>query len=250
MTTSPPSTRRAEFLAGMQATIPLTLGALPFGIIFGALAVTSGIGAAGAMALSLIVFAGSSQFIAVGLFRDNASAIVIIMTTFIVNVRHALYSASLAPYMKHLSQRWLLPLMFWLTDETFVIAIQRYQAADESPYKHWFYFGSALLMYVNWSLYTLIGVVAGSAISDPASWGLDFAMSATFIGMIMLMLKARPMLAAAVTAAIVAVVSHSLPYQLWLIAAALAGVAAGVIVESARGTPAADVQPTPQEAKS
>ena len=106
------STRRGEFVGGIKATFPLILGAIPFGIIFGAVAVNSGLTPWQAQAMSLFVFAGSAEFIAVGLIAQGLAPALIILTTFVVNLRHALYSASLAPYMKHLPQRWLVPLGF------------------------------------------------------------------------------------------------------------------------------------------
>lgn len=227
------TTRRSEFIDGAKATIPLIVGAIPFGIIFGALAITSGISPAGAVAMSALVFAGSSQFIATGLIAGSANPLVIILTTFVVNLRHALYSATLAPHMKHLPQRWLLPLGFWLTDETFVVAINRYNQRDDSPHKHWYYFGSALSMYANWQVCTWIGILAVSAIDQEqlASLGLDFAMIVTFIGMLVPMLKGRPVLAAVIVASLTAVIANPLPHKLGLILAALAGVVAGVIAE-------------------
>src|SRR5215510_8651043 len=139
-------TRRSEFLAGVRATIPLEIGGIPFAIIFGALAVNSGLSPAAAMGFSLFVYAGSAQFIGANLVKQGVGIVLIVFTTFIINVRHGLYSATLAPHVKHLPQRWLLPLGFWLTDETFVMVINRYSQADNSPYKHWFYLGSAVSM--------------------------------------------------------------------------------------------------------
>ncbi len=95
--------RRSEFLAGMKATIPLIVGAIPFGIIFGAVAVNAGISPMAAQAMSLFVFAGSAQFVAAGLVAGGAGLIIIILTTFVVNVRHGLYSMSLAPYVRKLA---------------------------------------------------------------------------------------------------------------------------------------------------
>lgn len=225
------STPRSEFLAGVRATIPLVVGAIPFGIIFGALAIAGGLPPALPLALSALVYAGSSQFIAVGLITGGASIPVIILTTFVVNLRHALYAATLAPYMKHLPQRWIAPLGFWLTDETFAVAIQHYQDGQPSPYKHWFYLGSAIFMYINWQLCTIVGMVAGGAIPDPRSWGLDFAMSVTFIGIIVPIIKTRPTLIAVIVASAAAVAFNGLPNKLGLMIAAVCGVAAGVIAE-------------------
>ena len=222
------ATRRAEFWDGFRATVPLVVGAIPFGIIFGAVAVTSGLSAGATAAMSALVFAGSSQFIAAGLVAGGAGLLVIILTTFIVNLRHALYSASLAPHMKGLPQRWLAPLGFWLTDESYVVVIARYQKEGPSPYKHWFYLGSAVFMYTNWQLCTWIGIVAGQAIPNPQSWGLDFALAVTFIGMVVPGLRVRSVAVSVAAAAASALAFNGLPNKLGLIVAALLGVAAGV----------------------
>jgi branched chain amino acid efflux pump len=229
------STPRAEFLAGVKATIPLVIGAFPFGVIFGALAITSGVSTFGTMALSVIVFAGSAQFIGVGLIAAGVSAPIIILTTFVVNLRHALYSATLAPYVKHLPQRWLLLLGFTLTDEAFVVASTHYAEPSDNTNRHWYFLGSELLLYVCWQIFTWIGIFAGKLIPDPARFGLDFAMSVTFIGMLVPLMKSRPVLAAVVVAGIVAVLTATMPNKIGLIIAALAGVAAGVIVEARSG---------------
>jgi 4-azaleucine resistance transporter AzlC len=232
MQAPPEPTRRSEFLNGVKATIPLEIGGIPFGIIFGATAVASGISPLGAIGMSLFVFAGSAQFIAVGLVAAGTDVLWIIITTFVVNARHALYSTSLAPYLKHLPHKWLLPLGYMLTDEAFVVAITRYQQPDDSPYKHWYFLGSALSMFVVWQLVTVIGIVAGTAIPDMRSWGLDFALIVTFIGMLVPLIKNRPAVIATVVAGATALITYSLPNQLFIMVAALAGVIAGVIAES------------------
>lgn len=220
-----------EFRAGIRATFPLIVGATPFGIIFGAVAVNSGLSAWAAAAMSLFVFAGSSQFVAAGLMAGGAGLFVIILTTFVVNLRHSLYAVTLAPYVKHLPQQWLLPLGFSLTDETFLVAVDRYQQPDQSPYKHWYQAGSAFIMYTNWQFWTWVGIVAGQALPDPAGWGLDFALVVTFVGMLIPGLRSRPMVACALVAGAAAVLFASLPNRLGLIAATLAGVAVGLLVE-------------------
>jgi 4-azaleucine resistance transporter AzlC len=227
------STRRSEFLAGARAILPLILGAIPFGIIYGAVAVANGLSPAAAQGMSLFVFAGSAQFIAAGLVAEGLPVGLIILTTFVVNLRHALYAASLAPFMKHLPQRWLIPLGFWLTDESYAATIGRFNEPDDSPYKHWFYFGSAVAMYTNWQICTLIGILAGQQIPDPQGWGLDFAMVVTFIGIIVPLVKNRPALVSVVVAGVVSVLAPGLPNKLGLMAAALLGIAAGVLAEIA-----------------
>jgi 4-azaleucine resistance transporter AzlC len=243
MTETTVTTRRGEFLAGARATLPLIVGAIPFGIIFGAVAITSGLSPAGALSMSLFVFAGAAQFIAAGLIAAGVGGGLIILTTFIVNLRHALYGASLSPYMKHLPQRWLLPLGFWLTDESYAVVISRYHQSDDSPHKHWFFLGSAVLMYVNWQLCTLIGITAGQAVPDARGWGLDFAMVVTFIGIVVPLVRTRPMLVAVIVAGGAALLFHDLPSQMGLMVAALLGIAAGYIAETRAAGASAALQP-------
>lgn len=228
------TSRRSEFWAGARATIPLIVGAIPFGIIFGAAAVTGGLTPAATAAMSAIVFAGSSQFAAAGLVAGGAGVLIIVFTTFVINLRHAFYGATLAPAMHHLPQRWLLPLGFLLTDETFLVVSARYRQPDASPYKHWYFLGSAVFMYVNWQLCTLIGIVAGQSIPDPARWGLDFALPVTFIGMLVPSLRSRPVVACVLAAGASALLFRALPHQLGLIVASLLGIAAGVVADLLR----------------
>jgi len=227
-----PSSPTTEFLAGMKATIPLVIGAIPFGVIFGTLSASSGLSFAGALAMSAIVFAGSAQFIALGLLATGTAWPIIVLTTFVVNVRHMLYATALVPYVKQLSVPWRVPLAFWLTDETFAVVINRYYQPDALAHKHWYYLGSALFMYLNWQLCTFLGLTFGQMIPNAAAWGLDFAMPVTFIGMVIPYLKNRPMWIAVVVAGVVAVLAAPLPHKLGLLLAALSGMAAGLVAET------------------
>ncbi len=134
MITSPP-TARQEFLAGLKAELPIAVGGIPFGLIYGVLALASGLPPLMALAMSPIVFAGSAQFIGVQLIGAGTPGLVIVLTAFVVNLRHALYSTSLAPQMKHLPRRWQLLLAYLLTDEAYAMTIIRYlqDRHDEWP---------------------------------------------------------------------------------------------------------------------
>ncbi|AYC32211.1 branched-chain amino acid ABC transporter permease [Pseudomonas cavernae] len=223
--------RQHEFLQGARDIVPLVVGAIPFGIIFGTLAGASGLSTWQTLGMSLLVFAGSAQFIAITLLGGGAGLAVLLLTTFVVNLRHALYSATLQPFVRHLPKRWRMPLAFWLTDEAFAVVQHRYAERDASAHKHWYYLGAALTMYLNWQLCTLVGVLFGQAVPNLAAWGLDFAMLATFIGIVVPMLKNRPQVAAALVAGAVALLCNDLPYKLGLMAAALAGIAVGIVLE-------------------
>jgi len=229
----------SEFLAGARDSFPLIVGAIPFGIIFGTLALSSGLSFAGAMAMSAFVFAGSAQFIAVGLIAAGIGWPLIVLTTFVVNLRHALYSATLAPYISKLPHRWQIPLAFGLTDETFAVVINRYLAdnytrTESSPYKHWYYLGSMAFMYINWQVCTFLGLTIGQILPNVAAWGLDFAMPVTFIGMVIPYLKNRAMVSTVVVAGVVSLLAYSLPHSSGLMVATLAGIVAGVMVQRMR----------------
>lgn len=223
--------RRAELAAGSRATLPIMIGVVPFGIIFGALAVASGIPAYVTAGMSAFVFAGSAQFVAVGLIAGGTGIVVIILTTFLVNLRHNLYAATLAPHLSGLPHRWLLPLAFWLTDETYVVVIQRFHRGAESHHKHWFYLGSALTMYTLWQISTWAGIWAGTSIPDPAGWGLDFALPATFIAMLIPLIRSRGVGVCVLVAGAASLLLHGLPHQSGLVVAMIAGSLAGASVD-------------------
>lgn len=227
------SNESSEFWSGARDTIPVVVGAIPFGIIFGALAINAGLSVAATLGMSLFVFAGSSQFVAAGLVAQGAGILVIVLTTFVVNLRHALYSAALGPYLSKLPQRWLVPLGFWLTDETFAVVVQRYARGDESPYKHWYHLGSSVAMYSNWLLCTAIGMVAGTQLQGMANWGLEFAMVVTFIGIVVPLLRNVPMILCAVVAGAVSLLLREWPNQLGLMLGALAGIAVAMLAQVA-----------------
>lgn len=220
-----------EFVRGMRDTVPMIVGAIPFGILFGALSITAGLSVWAALAMSLLVFAGSAQFIAVTLVASGTPAGVIVLTTFVVNLRHALYAASLGSYLRGLPMRWLLPLAHWMTDETYAVVVQRFERSTEAGHRHWYFAGSGAFMYANWQLCTVIGIFAGQRLTDLREWGLEFAMVVTFIGIVVPMLETRPMLLSAVAAALVALLAHELPGQVGLLLAAATGIGVGYFTE-------------------
>lgn len=222
---------RAALLAGVRDTVPMLVGAAPFGVIFGTLAIASGIPVWAVLALSALVFAGSSQFVAVSLIGGGAVLPVIWLTTFVVNLRHALYSASLLPAVRELPARWRWLLAFWLTDETYAVVEHRLRTQGVADGGAAYWLGSSLAMYLNWQLWTVAGVLLGQSVPGLAELGLDFAMVATFAAIVAPQLRQRPVLAAALAAGGVALLARHLPYKLGLMLAALAGVLAGLLAE-------------------
>jgi len=219
-----------QFWAGVRAEIPLLIGVFPFGMIYGALALNAGLSNAAAQMMSSIVFAGSAQFVTAQLVHDAAPGFVIILTIAVVNLRHVLYSASLAPYLSALSTRWKLLLSYLLTDEAYAPTVIKYERDGMTLFSHWFLLGAGLALWSTWQVSTALGIFLGTAI--PESWSLDFALPLTFIAMVIPVLKGRPYVAASLSAGLVALLAYSLPFKLGLILAALVGIAVGTFLES------------------
>lgn len=231
------SEARKTFWDGVRAESPILIGVFPFGMIYGALAINSGLSALSSQMMSSIIFAGSAQFVTAQLVHDAAPALVIIFTIAVVNLRHMLYSASLAPYLKNLSSKWKVLLSYLLTDEAYAPSILKYEETGIKPFSHWFLLGAGFSLWLTWQVSTALGIFLGAAI--PETWPLDFALPLTFIAMVVPALKNRPMIAAAVVAGLVAVLAYSIPFKLGLILAALTGIVVGTILEgrkSSRGT--------------
>lgn len=247
--------RFAEFRSGVQAELPILIGVAPFGMIYGVLALSAGMPPAAAQAMSAVVFAGSAQIVLTQLVSTGAPALVMILTVAVINLRHALYSASLAPYVQRLSPAWKLLLSYLLTDEAYVVTVLHYEqteatakaspAAAQMPdpaavspgpdYRHWFYLGAGLALWSCWQLSTALGIFLGARV--PASWGLEFTLPLTFIALVVPNLRSRATLTAALAAGLVAVLAYSLPYKLGLMVAALVGVLAGLLVDRREEAP-------------
>jgi len=219
------------FLAGVQAEFPLLVGVAPFGMIYGVLALSAGLEPSPAQMMSSIVFAGSAQFITAQLLRDLAPGLVIVLTIAIVNLRHMLYSASIAPYTRDLPMRWKVMLSYLLTDEAYATSIIHYEENGKTLTGHWFFLGAGIALWVTWQISTAAGIFLGTTL--PPEWPLEFALPLTFIAIIMPALKDRPAVAAALSAGATALLAYHLPFKLGLILAALVGILVGTLLEKA-----------------
>lgn len=219
-----------EFWNGVRAEFPLLIGVFPFGMIYGALALDAGLSALASQMMSSIVFAGSSQFITAQLVKDAAPGFVVVVTIAVVNLRHMLYSASLAPYLKHLSLQWKVLLSYLLTDEAYAPSILKYEAEGTKPFSHWFLLGAGFSLWSTWQVSTALGVFLGAEIPDDLP--LDFALPITFIAMVVPVLKKTPMVAAALSAGLTALLAIHLPFKLGLILAAFVGIVVGTLLDN------------------
>lgn len=230
----PVPSRATSFVAGVRDTVPMIVGAAPFGLIFGALVATTPLATWHGQLMSLAVFAGSSQFIAAGLFATGVGYVVLWATTLIVNLRHMLYAANLLPHVRHLNLRWRALLGFLLTDETFAVTSSHFHRQPDDPMGHWYFLGSGLSMYINWQIWTLAGLLFGAAFPRLQTLGLDFAMVATFIAIIVPQMARMPWAIATVVAGASAYLCRGLPYKLGLLVAVTLGIAAGMLALHAK----------------
>src|SRR3990170_5474026 len=152
------SSARAEFIAGVRDELPIVVGVVPFGMIYGALAVGAGMPSTVTQAASVVIFAGSAQFLTAQLVGAGTPAVVIIASAVIVNLRHLLYSASMAPYLRPLRPAWRWGLAYLLTDEAYAVTITRFRAqqARGLPMLHrrWYLLGAGLTLWVSWQAST------------------------------------------------------------------------------------------------
>jgi predicted branched-subunit amino acid permease len=156
---------------------------------------------------------------------------VIWLVTFILNLRHTLYAATLVGYVRHLSVGWRFILSAGLTDETFAAMEDRYRRLGVHRNSHWAYLASIIAMHLNWNCWTLIGIAAGSQMSGLDGLGLEFAAIATFIGMVVQKLRTPGARTAAAVAGILAALLATLPYKMGLTVATLVAIAVAVLVE-------------------
>jgi 4-azaleucine resistance transporter AzlC len=193
----------------LSAAMPVVLGYLPIGFAYGVLAINAGLSIFQTVLMSIIVYAGSAQLIAVSLFAQAIHPLSIIATTFIVNLRHMLMSAALAPHMRHWKSYQVSLFSFELTDESFGVHSLRFDRGENQP-------KSTILINLicqfAWVLGSLLGAVAGNLIRDVRPFALDYALPAMFIALLILQIKNHKHL-------IIALISAGLSLILWQLGA-------------------------------
>lgn len=224
-TPPPRGTSSHSFWQGLRAFVPLVPGVVPFGMVAGIAAVQVGFTPLQSMAFSLIGYAGSAQLVASQMF-GHTPVLLIVLATLIVNLRFAMYSASMLPLFGGvpLARRWL--LAYSLTDQSYAVAMGR-PATEPHPVAY--FAGATTLMWFSWQVGTAFGALLGASI--PASWPLEFAVPLSFIALLIPVLRSRPQVLAAAVSAAVAVAAHGLPFRLNLILGAVCGIAAGLLVQ-------------------
>lgn len=223
---------RSEFRDALIDIAPALLAGMPMGLLFGALAVAQGMSPLEVLLMSSLVFAGGAQFAALGLWQYPLPIAALLVSTALINARHILMGASLAPKLRRFTILGRLIGFGLMADENWALAERR--AADR-PLSAGYYFGMAVVFWANWVLWSFLGACLGPTLGDPDRFGADFAFVAIFIGLIVALSRGRRrsfgiVAASAATAALV----HSVIGSPWhVLSGALAGTAAAALLHRA-----------------
>lgn len=222
---------RGAFFKGMRDGAPFLIVIVPFGMLFGVAAREAGWDIAQIIGMSVLVVAGASQFTALQLLQDQAPTLIVILTATAVNLRHAMYSASIAPHLGPLPLWRRALVAYALVDQTYGAAMNRYALEPQMSHreKAAYFAGVATQTCGVWYLASVAGAVIGSGL--PPALALDFAVPVAFISLFAPALRSLPHLAAALVSAAGALALAAIPYGLGLIAAAGAAMATGAAVE-------------------
>ncbi len=218
------------FLYGARSAMPIVLGYVPLGFAFGVLAVDSGLTIFEATLMSLLCITGSGQYIAASMLSLGASTLSILLTILLINLRYLLMSASLATtHMRNWRTGLLGLISFWITDETYAVSIMKLKNEELKPA---FFFGLDLPSHGSWVFSSFLGAAVGNLISNPEALGLNFALTAMFISLLMILVTERLMVMVATLAGFVSILlAAGLHMKGNIIIAAVLAATLGVMLE-------------------
>ncbi len=229
------SRTRSAYWRGFRDGAPFILVIAPFGMLFGVVATEAGMDLIQTMAMTFIVIAGAAQFASVQLLTEDAPVFVAVLTGLAVNLRMAMYSASLSPHLGKARTWKKILAAYFMVDQSYAVSIAKYETEPEMPVdeKAAYFFGVVSPICPLWYVFTLIGALIGTAI--PPEYALDFAIPITFIALVAPSLRSLPHLAAAIVSIIVALSLSWMPYNLWLMIAAVLAMITGAQLEKRLG---------------
>lgn len=206
---------------GFVKSWPIAIGVFTYGLVFGLLSSKAGLSLFDAVAMCMIVFAGSAQLIAMGIWGTPLPIWTIIFTTFAINLRYILEGAALEPHFRGLKKWQSYLSLFYMNDESWALSLDRFKKGTKDKA---FMLGSGLAVLVAWTSSTVIGQIMLVGVADPSKWGLDFALTAVFLSMLVSMWRGKSDIAPCLVAAIVAIVAEKiLPGTWYILLGALAG---------------------------
>ena len=229
-----------EFALGVRDMLPQTPGMVAWGLMTGVAMVKSGMSEVEALAMTLLVFAGSAQLAAIPLLVAGAPMWVILAAGFCVNLRFVVFSLHLRPYLVHLPRVQRLVTGYLTTDITYVLFTQRFPKPGQTPEvrlnEQAYLAGNSFINWGSWMGSSVMGVALANFI--PTAWGLGFAGILCLVGILCSLASTRLRLVAAAVAGVVAVLVYALPLKLNIIVAIAAAVLACLMLEKLRSAPA------------
>lgn len=224
-------TPKSAFLRGARDALPFLLVVGPFALLFGVVGTEAGLNLVEVMGFSVLVIAGASQFAALQVMSENAPTLIVIVTALAVNLRMAMYSASLTPYLGKAPLWQRATVAYFMVDQAYTLSQIKFEMEPELsiPARVAYYLGTVVPLAPFWYLLTYVGAVAGTQI--PPEFALDFALPITFIAMIAPALRTVAHIAAAVTSILVALLMAWMPYGTGLLVAATVAMVVGAQIE-------------------
>ena len=210
---------------------PMLVGIIPFGMVCGVGAISVGASPLAALAMSMIMFSGAAQIVAVQLLAAGAPFGVVVLSCLVVSLRLLMYSAAMAPHLRLLDQRWRNVLAYVLTDQAFAGTIQRFRESDDLSANASYFLGTGVLLWGTWQAATVVGILVGQVV--PASWQLEFVVPLCFIAVLVPLLRDRVSLLVFAVSGIAVVALDAMPLRMSMICAGLLGIAAGMIGDKA-----------------
>tara|TARA_B100001564_G_scaffold246928_1_gene209485 strand:+ start:75 stop:779 length:705 start_codon:yes stop_codon:yes gene_type:complete len=216
---------RVALLKGATDILPLSLAVLPWGVLFGSLAIQRGFSWFEAQLFSAIIFGGAVQIVTVELMAENTPVLVVLFSAFVISSRHFLYGLALRERLSTHSAAWRVGLGFLLTDELF--SLSGTKKAYQTQFRLYCALGAGGSFYIAWNIWTALGIFAGTWLPDLTQLGLDFAIAATFIALVVPEIKSKSILICVMISALSSIVLSIYGQELALITAAIIGMVSG-----------------------
>ncbi|MED5620484.1 AzlC family ABC transporter permease [Ideonella sp. BN130291] len=227
--------RHPEFRRGAQEMVATAMGIAAWGLVTGVAMTKSGLGVPLAVAMSLLVFAGSSQLASLPLIASGAPIWVVWATAFCVNLRFIIFSAQWRPYFGHFPRAKRVALSYFTADLNYVIFMRRFPRPQPSPEQVPYFLGGVAVNWLAWQVPSMIGIFAADSI--PTEWGIGFAGTVALLGLIYSMLSDKATWISAAVAGCAAVAAYGLPLKLNILVAVAASVAIGLVLDHSARTP-------------
>lgn len=226
------SSVKAEALRGMRASLPVMLGFIPFALVLGAQATQKGLSVIEVLLMTGLNFGGGSEFTAMNLWTAPPHVLLIVAMSILVNSRHLLMGAALAPYLRHLSKRRAIPALFFMCDESWAMALADAQRQSYNRLSLSYYLGVSAGLYLTWVIFAALGAALGPSIGDVKRYGFDMAFAAVFLVLLKGMWKGARACLPWLVSLVAAAATYLLVPGAWYVAA---GASAGLIATAIRG---------------